>query len=151
MSVTREILESHPVVNLKKELAKVKKSLNYGKLTKSGLVDLMLKNKQHFNHIKKYEAPPRAAPKPKPKKPEPKPTPKEPETPPNFYEHRMFDKMRNKTKDIKWMINVLGLKKDTSLLELNLYVSELIKKMRLAGYEVKSLQDYLDYKKSITI
>ena len=78
MSVTREILESHTVPNLKKELAKVKKSLNYGKLKKSELVDLMLKNKQHFNHIKKYEAPPRAAPKPKPK-PQPKKPKSEPE------------------------------------------------------------------------
>ena len=77
MAVTREILNSHPVSSLKTELAKVKKSLNYGKLKKEGLIDLILKNKEHFNHIKKYEAPPK--PTPKPKEPEkPKPKPKEP-------------------------------------------------------------------------
>ena len=59
MAVTREILNSHPVSSLKTELAKAKKSMNYSKLKKQGLIDLMLKNKEHFNHIKKYEAPPR--------------------------------------------------------------------------------------------
>ena len=59
MAVTREILNSHPVSSLKTELAKAKKSLNYGTLKKSELIDLMLKHKEHFNHIKKYEAPPR--------------------------------------------------------------------------------------------
>ena len=59
MAVTREILNSHPVSSLKKELGKAKKSLNYGTLKKSELIDLMLKHKEHFNHIKKYEAPPR--------------------------------------------------------------------------------------------
>tara|TARA_R110002050_G_scaffold176361_2_gene309318 strand:+ start:1316 stop:1963 length:648 start_codon:yes stop_codon:yes gene_type:complete len=80
MAVTREILKSHPLSSLKTEVAKVKKSLNYGKLKKEGLIDLILKNKEHFNHIKKYEAPPK--PTPKPKEPEkPKPKPKEPEKP----------------------------------------------------------------------
>jgi len=59
MTVTRDILNSHPVSSLKKELGKAKKSLNYGTLKKSELIDLMLKHKEHFNHIKKYEPPPR--------------------------------------------------------------------------------------------
>ena len=67
--VTREILNSHPVKNLKAELSKVKKSFNYGSLKKSELVELMLKNKELFKHIKMYEPPQR-------KKPEPKPAPK---------------------------------------------------------------------------
>ena len=38
MAVTKEILQSHPVKNLKAELRKVKKTLNYGKLKKDELI-----------------------------------------------------------------------------------------------------------------
>jgi molecular chaperone GrpE (heat shock protein) len=78
----REILESHPVANLKKELAKLKKSLNYSKLKKSELIDLMMKPnlRDNFKHLKMYVKPtPKAKPTPKPKpapKPKPKPAPK---------------------------------------------------------------------------
>lgn len=65
--VTREILNSHPVKNLKAELRKVKKSFNYGTLKKNELVELMLKNKEFFNHIKMYEPPQRKKPEPKAK------------------------------------------------------------------------------------
>jgi len=73
--VTREILNSHPVKNLKAELSKVKKSFNYGSLKKNELVDLMMKNKQLFSHIKMYEPPQRKKPEPKPKE-KPKTAPK---------------------------------------------------------------------------
>ena len=65
--ITREILNSHPVRNLKAELSKVKKSFNYGSLKKNELVDLMLKNKELFKHIKMYEPPQRKKPEPKAK------------------------------------------------------------------------------------
>ena len=55
MALTREILRSHPVRNLKAELRKLKKSLNYGKLRKEELIDLMMKNKDKFQHIKMYK------------------------------------------------------------------------------------------------
>jgi len=60
----RQILESHPVANLKKELAKVKKSLNYSKLKKAQLVDLMLKPNliNNFRHLKMYVKPERKKP-----------------------------------------------------------------------------------------
>ncbi len=51
----REILFSHPVANLKKEISKVKKGFNYGKLSKVGLVNLMIENKDLFKHIKFFE------------------------------------------------------------------------------------------------
>ena len=73
MAVTKEILESHPVKNLKAELRKVKKSLNYGKLKKPELIELMLKpeNIDFFKDIKMFEKPPRKPRKPKSKKQEP--------------------------------------------------------------------------------
>jgi len=71
MAVTKEILQSHPVKNLKAELRKVKKTLNYGKLKKDELIKLMLKpeNINFFKHIKMFMPPPR---KPKTNKEEPK-------------------------------------------------------------------------------
>ena len=71
MAVTKEILQSHPVKNLKAELRKVKKTLNYGKLKKDELIKLMLKpeNINFFKHIKMFMPPPR---KPKTKKEETK-------------------------------------------------------------------------------
>ncbi len=60
----RQILESHPVANLKKELAKVKKSLNYSKLNKKELIDLMMKPNliNNFKHLKMYVKPERKKP-----------------------------------------------------------------------------------------
>lgn len=74
MAVTKEILESHPVKNLKAELRKVKKSLNYGKLKKPELIELMLKpeNIDFFKDIKMFVPPPRKPRKPKSKKEESK-------------------------------------------------------------------------------
>tara|TARA_R100001440_G_scaffold50685_1_gene70675 strand:- start:1538 stop:2110 length:573 start_codon:yes stop_codon:yes gene_type:complete len=79
--ITREILNSHPVKNLKAEIRKVKQSLGYSKLNKNELVNLMMKNKENFNHIKMYVKPKRK--KVEPKKEEPlkvkaKPVPKKP-------------------------------------------------------------------------
>lgn len=83
--ITREILNSHPIRNLKAEIRKVKKTLNYSKLTKDEIVDLMMKNKDNFKHIKMYEKPARKTAKPKtaePPKVKAKPVPKtaEPKT-----------------------------------------------------------------------
>ena len=47
----REILNSHSVANLKKEISKTNIK-GYSKLKKAGLVDLMLKHKDRFSHIK---------------------------------------------------------------------------------------------------
>ena len=59
MTITKEILESHPVKNLKAEIRKVKKSFDYSKLKKPELIELMLKpeNKDFFKHIKMFEKP----------------------------------------------------------------------------------------------
>ncbi len=82
----REILESHPITNLKKEVGKLKKSLNYSKLKKSELIDLMMKPnlRENFKHIKMYVKPERKKPIRKPKeesKPKAKPAPKPKEQP----------------------------------------------------------------------
>lgn len=66
----REILKSHPVANLRAEMKKFKSSLNYGKLKKAELIDLMMKHQDQFKHIKMYVKPePKAKPaaKAKPK------------------------------------------------------------------------------------
>ena len=75
----RQILESHPIANLKKEVGKLKKSLNYSKLNKKELIDLMMKPnlRDNFKHIKMYVKPERKKPAPKAKPaPKPKPAPK---------------------------------------------------------------------------
>ena len=57
MAVSKEILNSHPVGTLKKEIAKTNIK-GYSKMKKAELVDLMMKNKEKFGHIrKKGEAP----------------------------------------------------------------------------------------------
>lgn len=98
---TREILNSHPISNLKKEIAKVKKELNVSGKTKAQIIDMMLKFKKDFSYIKMYEGPgkgrakaedfkfkeprkkfvikekkkeePKAKPTPAPRKPKPQP------------------------------------------------------------------------------
>tara|TARA_R100000654_G_scaffold2043_1_gene7483 strand:+ start:900 stop:1778 length:879 start_codon:yes stop_codon:yes gene_type:complete len=63
----KEILQSHPVANLKKEISKTNIK-GYSKMKKAELISLMLKNKSRFSHIKMYEkkarvkAPPKKAP-----------------------------------------------------------------------------------------
>ena len=51
--VTREILNSHPITNLKKEISKTN-IRGYSKMTKAQLVDVMMKNKERFGHIKAH-------------------------------------------------------------------------------------------------
>ena len=51
----RTRLESHDVKTLKSEVRKVKAGFNYGRLKKAELIELMLKNKDKFNHIKMAE------------------------------------------------------------------------------------------------
>ena len=52
MALTKEILNSHPATTLKKEIAKTNLK-GYSKMKKSELVDLMMKNKEKFGHIRK--------------------------------------------------------------------------------------------------
>tara|TARA_Y100001937_G_scaffold120601_1_gene178087 strand:- start:322 stop:1179 length:858 start_codon:yes stop_codon:yes gene_type:complete len=52
MAVTKEILNSHPVDTLKKEIAKTN-IRGYSKMKKAELVELMMKHKEKFNHIQK--------------------------------------------------------------------------------------------------
>jgi len=68
MAVTREILNSHPIGNLKKEIAKTN-IRGYSKMKKSELVDVMIKNKERFGHIK-HHTKAKAEPKAKPVKKE---------------------------------------------------------------------------------
>ncbi len=73
--ITKEILESHPVSVLKKEISKTNIK-GYSKMKKSGIVSLMLKpeHSKRFSHIKKAETKgKKEAPKKEaPKKEEPK-------------------------------------------------------------------------------
>ncbi len=53
--VTVEILRSHPVGNLKKEISKTNIK-NYSKLKKSELIELMMKHRHRFHHMKMRNA-----------------------------------------------------------------------------------------------
>tara|TARA_R110002020_G_scaffold7264_2_gene30698 strand:+ start:11546 stop:13003 length:1458 start_codon:yes stop_codon:yes gene_type:complete len=72
--VSREILNSHPISTLKKEIGKVN-IRNYSKLTKPQIVELMMKYKERFGHIKMADKKARAPRKAKPKIPQPPPAP----------------------------------------------------------------------------
>lgn len=71
---SREELESHPVTTLKKEIRKTNIK-GYSKMKKPEIVELMLKNKSRFHHIKMAEKKPKKE-KPKEDKPKPAPAPK---------------------------------------------------------------------------
>ena len=49
----KDILLSHPVANLKKEIAKTN-IRGYSKMKKAQIVELMMKHKEKFDHIKMY-------------------------------------------------------------------------------------------------
>lgn len=73
---TKEILNSHSVDTLRKEVSKANIK-GYSKMKKKELIELMLKTPERFSHIKPKEKQPRAKPAPKPRaKPAPKPKPK---------------------------------------------------------------------------
>ena len=55
---SREELESHPVTTLKKEISKTNIK-GYSKMKKPEIVELMLKNKSRFHHIKMAEKKPK--------------------------------------------------------------------------------------------
>ena len=80
--VTKEILNSHPVSVLKKEISKTNIK-GYSKMKKAEVVELMAKNKSKFGHIKMATKSVKSAPKKKiikktPKKPSPSPKKKSP-------------------------------------------------------------------------
>jgi len=71
MALTRDILNSHPITTLKKEISKTNIK-GYSKMKKNEVVELMMKNKERFGHIKMAErvrktknVKPKSAPKPK--------------------------------------------------------------------------------------
>jgi len=49
--ITKDILNSHPVSILKKEISKTNIK-GYSKMKKAEVINLMLKNSKRFNHIK---------------------------------------------------------------------------------------------------
>ena len=57
-------LESHPVATLKKEISKTNVK-GYSKMKKGEVIELMLKNKDRFNHIKHANEPAPKVKKPK--------------------------------------------------------------------------------------
>ena len=64
MPLTREILNSHPVGNLRKEISKTNIK-GYSKMKKAEIVELMMKNKERFSHITHHKKAPRKAPEKK--------------------------------------------------------------------------------------
>jgi len=61
MAITREILRSHPVATLKKEISKTNVK-GYSKMGKAELIELMMKHKERFGHIKMADKKARAKP-----------------------------------------------------------------------------------------
>lgn len=55
--VSREILNSHPISTLRKEISKTNIK-GYSKMKKTEIVELMMKTPARFSHIKKKEGPP---------------------------------------------------------------------------------------------
>jgi len=88
----RSILESHSVSVLKKEISKTNIK-GYSKMKKAEIVNLMLKHKERFSHIKhaKGEAPKPKKDSPKPKKDEPKPKKAEPKPKPKAPSNEQYD------------------------------------------------------------
>lgn len=76
--VTKEILLSHPVKTLKSEVSKTNIK-GYSKMKKDEIIELMLKYKSRFSHIKKRDQKPKEKQKKKPKIEIPKITITEPE------------------------------------------------------------------------
>ena len=64
--VTKEILLSHPVKTLKSEVSKTNIK-GYSKMKKDEIIELMLKYKSRFSHIKKRDQKPKEKQKKKPK------------------------------------------------------------------------------------
>ena len=73
----KDILNSHPVATLKAEVKKANIK-GYSKLKKAEIVDLMMKNKSKFSHIKMAEKKGNVRGKPAPKKKTPSPPKKSP-------------------------------------------------------------------------
>lgn len=71
MALTKEILNSHPISTLKKEISKTNIK-GYSKMKKDEIVELMMKNKERFGHIRmkgeSSEKPKGKGPAEKPKK-----------------------------------------------------------------------------------
>ena len=65
----KDIFESHPVSVLKKEISKTNIK-GYSKMKKSAVIELMLKNKDRFTHIKMAEKKDRKKPVKQEKKPD---------------------------------------------------------------------------------
>ena len=55
--VSRDILNSHPIAHLKKEISKTNIK-GYSKMKKTEIIELMMKTPARFSHIKKKEGPP---------------------------------------------------------------------------------------------
>ena len=65
--VTQEILNSHPISVLKKEISKTNVK-GYSKMKKAEVINLMLKHKERFSHIKMADKKVKSSPKKKSKK-----------------------------------------------------------------------------------
>ena len=63
----KDIFESHPVLVLKKEISKTNIK-GYSKMKKTQVIELMMKNKDRFSHIKMAEKKERKKPEKKPEK-----------------------------------------------------------------------------------
>ena len=81
----KDILNSHPVSVLKKEISKTNIK-GYSKLKKAELVSLMVKNKSQFSHIKLAEKKSR-----KPREPKPAPKAKTPSPPKDYSKKDFYD------------------------------------------------------------
>ena len=69
--ISRDILNSHPISHLKKEISKTNIK-GYSKMKKNEIIELMMKTPKRFSHIEKYEPKKKETKKAEPKKKETK-------------------------------------------------------------------------------
>jgi hypothetical protein len=131
----RDILNSYTVSELKKEVSKYNKKVSIrgiSKMTKSELVNEMMKHQDIFNYLKKKQKAPKPAPKPAPKKEsKPAPAPKEDESYPLPLKKLTPDKIKkfiDFKNSIRNLHSLLFTKKNTEL-EVEPVIKKLVKKI----------------------
>ena len=125
--LTRDILNSHSVSTLKKEVSKYNKSKlvsGYSKMKKGEIVELMMKHQDKFKHIKMNEKAPRKKAEPK-KKEEP------------FFKKQLKENKKEKAKTQKELKKKLNEKPSKKLLDVEQFIKKKPSIKELVKYLIK--------------
>ena len=137
--LTRDILNSHSVSTLKKEVSKYNKSKlvsGYSKMKKGEIVELMMKHQDKFKHIKMNEKAPRKKAEPKKKEePKKKAEPKKKEEP--FFKKQLKENKKEKAKTQKELKKKLNEKPSKKLLDVEQFIKKKPSIKELVKYLIK--------------